>query len=527
MTLKDLLVKIGFDIQGKEKLQGVEGQLEKIHEKLSILTGIEAARAVYELAERFAHFAEEIHAAAASAGITAEAFQKLAFAASQNAVSQEEMGGAMARLSRHLYDARMGGKEAAKVFAEAGFSVNQVDRFKTGSDVLLALADRFKTIQDPIKKQAIAMQLLGRGSYNMVAMLSKGSSAIRGMGNEAEKLGIILSGQQVEALVEVEHGMQKLWGVVKGFSATIAALFAPSITFIIDKMLKFYEINHKVIQEGVETWAHRFAYALGFIYGLIEDVVGAMVRFADSHRTLAAAIFTAVTSFGGLVTAVIVGIQVFSFFHDTVKKGMTLLRAAGTIIEFAKSIDLFTIAAKGAAIATSIWDAAMGVLTTEIAIVEAPLWAVIAVVGALVVGIHDLYVMLFNGESFENTWLGKFAAGAKAFFIWIGGALGSLVDGVLPGALDLIKNGIGGLFGGADPLQANLNSLQTIKTDPGSIAGTPGSNNSYSVDAPITVNVPAGADPKAVAQGARQGVRDHLDTVYRETSRSLRPTVAY
>lgn len=552
MTIKELLVKVGFDVQGKEKLHGVEAQLEGIKKKLEFLTALEMARAVYELAERFAHFAEEIHIAAASAGITAEAFQKLAFAAQQNAVSHDEMSASMARLSRHLYDARRGGMEAAKVFSEAGFSPEQVQGFRTGSDVMLALADRFKNIQDPIKKQAIAMELMGRGSINMVGFLSKGSAAIRGMGDEAQRLGIVLSDQQVEALVEVEHSLQKLWGTIKGFSATIAALFGPSITFIIDRMLKFYEINHKILQGGIEAWAHKFAYAMGFIYGLIEHVVGIMIKFADSHRGLTKAVFTTITSISALATIALIAIKVFSLFHTTFTQAVTMFQTVGKIWEFIKALREWSVVTRIAASATSIWNAAMAVLGTEVAIVGAPVWAVVAAVTALALTLQAAYKWLYLGESFDSTWIGQIIDGVKEAIAWVGRLVVTLTEGVLPGALGAIKGGIGkigGIFGignaegtgkstvleeitkkntMVEEMTNKAATLEDMKASPGNLApAASAGNNSYSVNAPITVNVPPGSDHKEVSQSVKEGVKEHLDRVQREMSRSLRPQVSY
>lgn len=506
MTLKELLVKVGFKVDGEKQLHGAEKALEGIKRNLEFLTTLELAKTIYELSERFAHFAEEIHIAALSAGISAEAFQKLAFAAGQNAVSQDEMSASMARLSRHLYDARKGGAEAAKVFADAGFTSAQVDSFRTGSDVMLALADKFKNTADPIKKQAIAMELMGRGSINMVGFLSKGSAAIKDMGNEAERLGIVLSSEQVEALVEVEHSLQKLWGTVKGFSATIAALFGPSITFIIDKMLKFYEVNHKILQEGIESWAHKFAYTMGFIYGLVEDVAKAFFKFADSHRSVSKGIFTVISSFVGLISVAVIAIKVFSFFHSTFGQLMSLFSVVGKVWSFIKLLREWSVVVRIASAMTWLWNAAMSVLGAEVAVIGAPVWLIVAAIAALVVGIHDLYIWLFKGGSFSDTWIGKAAAGLKGAGSWVGKLVG---------------------IGDESSATSKTSALEDLKSSPGALAGANSSSNSYEVNAPISITVPPGADHKQVSQSVKEGVAAHLDRVYRETSRSLRPTEAY
>lgn len=527
MTIGELIAKVGFEIKGHEKIELAEKSLEKMKSSLERLTTLELARTAYELAERFSDFAEKIEVAAVSAGISVEAFQKLSFAASQNAVSTEEMSSAMAKLSRHLYDARKGSQEAGKVFADAGFSAQQVEGFKTGSDVMRALADRFKNIQDPIKKQAIAMELMGRGSVNMVGFLSKGSGALKQMGDEAERLGIVLSGEQVEALVDVEHSLQKLWGTIKGFSATIAATLAPSLSFIINQFLKFYEANHKIVQEGVETWAHRFAYTMGFLYGLIEDVVRVFLKFADTHRTLAKVVFGSVLAFTSFLSVAVASLGVISALmtaHTNLKKSWIKAKQLWKLIGLLRE---WSVVSRIAAGATWLWDAAMGALGAEIGIIGAPVWAVVAAIAALVIAGHDLYAIFFNGADFEDTWVGQAIEALKDAASWIGDLFAKITGGLTGGAFDSLKGAVSNIIGGGAPdLVSSTNFLQQIQNVPAAAPGGPG-NNSYEVNAPITVNVPPGSDHKLVAQAAQDGVREHLDRVYRETSRSLRPTVAY
>ncbi len=50
---------------------------------------------------------------------------------------------------------------------------------------------------------------------------------------------------------------------------------------------------------------------------------------------------------------------------------------------------------------------------------------------------------------------------------------------------------------------------------------------SIRVDAPITVNVPAGTPPELVAGAAQAGVKDSLDSLFRETGRAVAPAVSY
>ena len=397
-TFRELLTKISFHVE-HEPLEKVEHQLEGIHKKLEFLAAAEVIKGVYELTEKFTKFAEEIHNAATTAGITVEAFQKLAFAASKSGVSQDEMGMAMARLSRNVYNARNGSKEAQEVFMRAGFTQGQISSFKTGSDAMLALADRMKNSTDAMKNSAVAQELLGRGGFKMVAFLKQGSGAIKGMGEEAERLGIILSEGQVKSLVEVEHSLITLFGVFKGIGAYIASLFGPSITFLIDRFLKFIEVNKELLQQNIKDWVWKITYAMGFVYGIIETVVMALVNWIKTHQSLATSIGALVAVFTILTGALLAAKFAWGLLSGGVSLWLNLFKGIPALID--KVNYLFgenSVITKIAAGAQWAWNVAMnagqvalGILNFEVAALGAPIYLISAAIGLLVVAIHDIW----------------------------------------------------------------------------------------------------------------------------------------
>jgi hypothetical protein len=283
MTLRDVAVKIGFKADTKQ-LDGVVSQLNSIKHQITALVAIQVVDRIAKLSEEFGSFAEHIHQAALSAGITTEAFQKMAFSATQSGVSGEEAGLAIARLSRHLYEARKGGVEAQKAFADAGFTPQQISGFRNGQDALEALSDRFKDIQDPIRKEALAMELLGRGGYRMIGWLSQGSKAMKTQGDEATKLGIVLKTWQVDALVKLEHAFLKVWAVLKSLGAVFTSYLATPLTLFINDMLKLFSVNKDVVHSGLEGWAEKVAYAFGFVSGVIEGLVKQTREFLNTKE---------------------------------------------------------------------------------------------------------------------------------------------------------------------------------------------------------------------------------------------------
>lgn len=530
MTLKEFVTKWTFKIE-KEPLEKVDGMLDSINKKLEFLAAAEVIRGIAELGEKFAHFAEEIHVAAENAGITSEAFQKLAFAAKESAVSQEEMSMGMARLSRTLYEARKGGEEAQKAFAEAGFSQEQIAGFKTGQDALLALSSRMSAMSDPIQKQALAMQLMGRGSANMVSFLSQGPGAIMAKGNEAQRLGIVLNNQQIESLVKLEHSMTRFFAVFKGLGAFMASQFAPSLEFAIDRMLKFYEANKKLIEVNVKEWVYDITYALGFVHGIIERVLGVIFKFIEAHGDWARRISEIIAGLTALSLVVFglekgAGIVKEGFgllwdvvkapveVYDSVKEGISKIKEfAHDVKSVIQHVKDWNILQKASAAAQWLWNAAVGVFTGEISLLSLEFLAVVAAVGALVVIIHDLWKVFFDGGKWEDTWIGQAFSAVKNFG---GGMIGKLFGGGGGGMLDSVMN-----FAG----MAGNPGIMPGAMVPG--AQSVGGDVTTNVNAPITISVPPGTDTQSVAKSVQAGVKEHLDRTLRETRRSLTTAVSH
>lgn len=283
MIVRDILARIGFKVE-HEKLDKVDQQLQGIKDRLSLLAGIEIAKAMYELAERFSHLGVELRTAAMSAGLTVEAFQELAFSAKLSAVDQGQMETALFRVSRRLYEARTGSAEAQAAFQRVGFTPDQVRTFKNSEDVLLGLADKFRAIKDPIQRSAVASELMGRGSMHMVAWLSQGSKAMKEEMEQAKQLGLVLRTDQVESLTLLEHSLAKLGALINAVAGTFGADLAPAIKFIVDKFFDWYQANKALVDQNIEEWAKNVAYTFGFIIGAVAALTLDLIDLAKKFH---------------------------------------------------------------------------------------------------------------------------------------------------------------------------------------------------------------------------------------------------
>jgi len=113
--------------------------------------------------------------------------------------------------------------------------------------------------------------------------------------------------------------------------------------------------------------------------------------------------------------------------------------------------------------------------------------------------------------------------------------VGNLVKWIADKFAGLGDLSIGGAFTAAEHLIGNVmpavaqigNAVGITGNAPTAAPSQGGANVQQNINAPINISVPPGTDHKAVAQSVKDGVKEHLARVHRETQRSLRSVVAY
>lgn len=555
-SLRDLVARISFEADTKV-LDRVEHRLEGIQSRLEILAAGEILRGIYELAEKFSSFGESLDTAAISAGITVEAFQELSFAASQNAVSQEELSGALGKLARNLSEARDGSKSALDAFAAVGITEDQVAGFANASDAMEALADQVATIDDPIKRTAATMALLGRGSVKMAKFLRQGGAGIRSLKAEAKSMGVVVSARQVEDLAELEDAMSALGLVFKVAGATLASYFAPSIIWLTKAITKFYAANKKAIGVQFEKWAYDITFALGYAYGWFEKITQSVLDLAAAHPDLVRRVGEFILGLAG----VSLGISTVMFALSPFRAGLQLVGALLSGLASTAKVPwgiIFqgALLARGA-IAKLTMQLGLLIVGTFPALGEAifavgaaigatPVGWLLAGLAALAVAAHDIWVLFHGGDFWKDTWLGQALTALKGLSVGLMKKLGfdpAELDNLKPsGDLKATDAPLPMMMGYSGDAMAPLVDRMRLGIDGAQRANTPpmdmskfspatqdlinsGGNQSNTFNANITVNAPPGTDAKQVASLTKNAIQEQFDTMMRNTQRALQSPV--
>ncbi|QND58221.1 phage tail tape measure protein [Mesorhizobium huakuii] len=238
-----------------------------------------AAPFILSLAKSGAEAAQQAGDAAQAAGLQAASYQKLAFAAGEADVSQGQFNTAMASFNKQIVktadetakgagkigsslnqtgaDIKQGIGYTTQAFADIGVEVvrfgGKADKLKattraasTGFDMLgikvkdaggklkdnetllKQVADAFQKLPDGANKSAIAVKLFGIEGTKLIPFLNQGAKGIQGLEDEAARLGIIFSDDQIKAAEAFNNSLSELKKTTAGLSRQVGLIFAPA-----------------------------------------------------------------------------------------------------------------------------------------------------------------------------------------------------------------------------------------------------------------------------------------------------------
>ncbi|MBX9859347.1 MAG: hypothetical protein K2Y20_07115 [Sphingomonas sp.] len=214
-----------------------EANVAKMQKSLSGLTNAlkvaGAALALDQLrgvAQRALEYASSLGEVAQQLGVTTKDLQVYRYAATQVGIAQEDMDKGLAKLTLSLGKAEAGSKAQIAAFNALGISLDQING-KTAGDVIPLIAEGLARIPDPAHRAAIEVELFGKIGQRLDTLLSGGSQGVQDLADAAERLGIILSSEDIQ---RADDAADKIAAVNKVLEAQIAKRVSENADAIIN-----------------------------------------------------------------------------------------------------------------------------------------------------------------------------------------------------------------------------------------------------------------------------------------------------
>ena len=254
---KEVALKITADASGVPRgvavaqgaLRGLQTQLSSLEAvsargfSMSGLAGIglsatAAAAAIGASVRAAADYGDQLDNMSQRTGVAVEELSRLQYAAKLSDTSTEALGKGIGNLSKLMVGAANGGAESGKLFERFDISLRNADgTMRSTTEVLYDLADVFAAMPDGPEKTALAMEFFGKKlGTELIPLLNQGSAGLREMGDEAERLGLVLNAEQAKAAAEFNDNLDRLGQLSKSVAVSIGNALIPALNGMLGKL---------------------------------------------------------------------------------------------------------------------------------------------------------------------------------------------------------------------------------------------------------------------------------------------------
>lgn len=231
----------GFDAAVKgaqgslKRLTAELGGLQAIASKALNFSGIGGAASVAGLlavTRNIAGISKELSTLAAVSNVGAEEFQRLAFGAQQVGIQQDKLADIFKDVQDRVGDfLETGGGPMADFFENIAPKVGvTAEQFRnlSGPQALQLFVSSLENANLSASQMTFYMEAMASDSARLIPLLRENGKAWRDAGDEAARLGGILSNELVAQGVELERNLERTQSLVKGLAIAIGSELIPA-----------------------------------------------------------------------------------------------------------------------------------------------------------------------------------------------------------------------------------------------------------------------------------------------------------
>src|SRR4030095_10358216 len=197
------------------------------------VAGVAIVGSMTAMAKSAADYGGKLLDASKRTGARIQELAKLKFAAEQSGASFDEVSAGVRCRARNAEAAASGVKAQQIAFKELGISVTDSSgKLRPLSALLGDVSDRFSRMQDGTEKAAKAQELFGRGGAALIPLLNEGQAGLKAMGDQAERLGLVISEDAAKAGDEFNDTLDQMKSAMQGLSNVIGQAILPSLTAV-------------------------------------------------------------------------------------------------------------------------------------------------------------------------------------------------------------------------------------------------------------------------------------------------------
>ena len=202
-----------------------------------IITGL--GTSALQMASRVATSVDSLNDLSIRTGIALKPLQGFKLAAKLAGVDAEGFAIAVTRMAVNIGKAGPG-DAFSKSLAAIGVSVTDLQGMNPEAQ-FSAISKAIQNIPTAAGQAAASVEIFGRAGAALSPLFQKGAASLEDLTARAERLGILLQGDQVANIAAMNDGFDLVSATVDGIIGQILGDLSPVVTKMLDDMLKFVE----------------------------------------------------------------------------------------------------------------------------------------------------------------------------------------------------------------------------------------------------------------------------------------------
>lgn len=241
-------------------------------------------------------------------GATVKELSQMQFAARQFNIDVDDLTGSIEELNLRLGETITDGTgPAGAALAKLGLDARQLadaplpERFG-------AIADALSKIENQATRGFLADEIFGGDAFKILPLLQQGADGIRQLTEEADRLGLTLTQEQIDAAVRFNKAWKEITNSFRGVVRQMGAALAPAMTRVLEIAknaigpIRDWFIENKRLAVGFAA----FAAGLVVIGGVIAGVGAGFIALGAALSTAATLVGILVSPVGAAVSALVI-----------------------------------------------------------------------------------------------------------------------------------------------------------------------------------------------------------------------------
>ena len=220
-----------------EKMKDLGNKVSEVGQKFKPVSAAAAAlvTAMGGLAYKSVQTADDLNTLSKQTGLSTDSLQKMQYAADLVDVPFDRISGAVTKMKKS-----MGG--TGEAFDKIGVSVKDSSgQMRGAEDVFYDTIKALSRIPNEVERDQLAYEIFGRSADELAGIIDDGGAALREYGDEAQRLGLIMSGETLDALNKTNDAVDKSKAQLKAAAMELGGTIATGLAPFLEKLAGFVE----------------------------------------------------------------------------------------------------------------------------------------------------------------------------------------------------------------------------------------------------------------------------------------------